>query len=91
MPKAILPLILEKLVYDRNIIKKLQKKEKDPFKNSLLEIKQKAFKVSANSLYGFLGYKNSRFFCKEIVSLVTLTGRKILKNAASIVQKIIIK
>ena len=87
MPKAILPLILEKLVHDRNIIKKLQKKEKDPFKNSLLEIKQKAFKVSANSLYGFLGYKNSRFFCKEIASLVTLTGRKILKNAASIVEK----
>ena len=87
MQKSILPLILEKLVSDRNIIKKLQKKEKDPFKNSLLEIKQKALKVSANSLYGFLGYKNSRFYCKEIASLVTSTGRKILKNAASIVEK----
>ena len=87
MKKAILPLILEGLVRDRNIIKKIQKNEKDPFKNSLLEIKQKALKVSANSLYGFLGYKNSRFFCKEIAALVTSTGRRILKNAALIVEK----
>ena len=85
--KAILPSILENLVKSRNLVKNLQKNEKDPFKNNLLDIKQKALKVTANSLYGYLGYKNSRFFAKEIASLITGTGRRILKNAANIVEK----
>ena len=85
--KAILPSILEYLVKSRREVKQKQKKEKDQFKNSLLEIRQKALKVSANSLYGYLGYKNSRFYAKEIAALITSTGRRILKNAAAIVQK----
>lgn len=85
--KAILPSILEYLVKSRREVKQKQKKEKDPFKTSLLEIRQKALKVSANSLYGYLGYKNSRFYAKEIAALITSTGRRILKNAAAIVQK----
>ena len=85
--KAILPSILEFLVKSRRMVKKLQKNEKDPLKNSLLEIRQKALKLTANSIYGYLGYKNSRFFAKDIASLITSTGRRILKNAAAIVQK----
>ena len=63
-------------------------KETDKFKNSLLEIRQKSLKISANSLYGYLGYKNSRFYAKEIAALITKTGRRILRNAANIVNKI---
>ena len=40
----------------------MQKVEKDQFKNSLLDIKQKSLIISANSLYGYLGYKSSRFY-----------------------------
>ena len=86
-PKAILPSILFNLVNSRKDVKNLLKKEKDKFKYSLLDIKQKALKVSANALYGYLGYKNSRFYAKEIAALVTSTGRRILKNAANIVNK----
>ena len=86
-PKAILPSILFNLVNSRKEVKNLLKKEKDKFKYSLLDIKQKALKVSANALYGYLGYKNSRFYAKEIAALVTSTGRRILKNAANIVNK----
>ena len=85
--KAILPSVLEYLVKSRNSVKNQQKNEKDPFKYNLLDIKQKALKVTANSLYGYLGYKNSRFFAKAIASLITGTGRRILKNAANIVEK----
>ena len=87
-PAAILPSILEYLVGERKAVKKMQKVEKDKFKNSLLDIKQKSLKISANSLYGYLGYKNSRFYSKEIAALITKTGRKILRNAAKIVTKL---
>ena len=87
-PKATLPSILKYLVDERKNVKKQQKMEKDKFKNSLLEIKQKSLKISANSLYGYLGYKNSRFYAKEIAALITKTGRRILRNAANIVNRI---
>ena len=86
-PPATLPSILKYLVEERKIVKNKQKVEKDKFKNSLLEIKQKSLKISANSLYGYLGYKNSRFYAKEIAALITKTGRRILRNAANIVDK----
>ena len=86
-PQATLPSILRYLVDERKIVKKKQKVEKDKFKNSLLDIKQKSLKISANSLYGYLGYKNSRFYAKEIAALITKTGRRILRNAANIVNK----
>jgi len=86
-PTATLPSILKYLVDERKNVKNKQKIEKDKFKNSLLEIKQKSLKISANSLYGYLGYKNSRFYAKEIAALITKTGRRILRNAANIVNK----
>ena len=86
-PAAILPSILKYLVDERKIVKNKQKVEKDKFKISLLDIKQKSLKISANSLYGYLGYKNSRFYAKDIAALITKTGRRILRNAANIVNK----
>ena len=85
---ATLPSILKNLVEERKSVKNQQKLEKDKFKHSLLEIKQKSLKITANSLYGYLGYKNSRFYAKEIAALITKTGRRILRNAANIVTKL---
>ena len=87
-PFATLPSILKYLVEERKNVKNQQKQEKDKFKHSLLEIKQKSLKITANSLYGYLGYKNSRFYAKEIAALITKTGRRILRNAANIVKKL---
>ena len=87
-PSATLPSILKYLVEERKNVKNQQKQEKDKFKHSLLEIKQKSLKITANSLYGYLGYKNSRFYAKEIAALITKTGRRILRNAANIVTKL---
>lgn len=83
--KAILPSILESLVRKRKGVKEQIKKEKDKFKLSMLDIKQKAIKLSANSLYGYLGYKNSRFYAKSIAALVTKTGRSILQDTVNLV------
>jgi DNA polymerase alpha subunit A len=83
--KAILPIMLESLVEKRKLIKDIIKNEKDKFKLSMLDIKQKAIKLSANSLYGYLGYKNSRFYAKTIAALVTATGRSILQETVNLV------
>ena len=60
--KAILPSILEFLVKSRKSVRNELKNETDVQKQIILEIKQKALKLTANSLYGYLGYKNSRFY-----------------------------
>jgi DNA polymerase alpha subunit A len=45
-----------------------------------LQIKEKAVKVLANSIYGYLGYQHSRFQAKKLAALVTEQGRFILKS-----------
>ena len=86
-PPAILPSILRFLVGERRNVKNQQILEKDKFKHSLLEIKQKSLKILTNSLYDYLGYKNSRFYAKEIDDLIKKKGRIILRNVDYIVNK----
>ena len=83
--KAILPSLIEGLVNQRKEVKKLMKYKKDKNELENMEIQQKALKLSANSLYGYLGYKNSRFYAKEIAALITQTGRNILEKTVELV------
>lgn len=85
--KAILPTLIEGLVSNRKKVKAEMKLAKNDINlyNSL-DIKQKALKLSANSLYGYLGYKNSRFYAKPIAALITQTGRNILQDTVELVK-----
>ena len=75
---GVIPLILDKLLKERKLIKKLQKTEKDPFKWKILEAKQLAVKVTANSLYGQLGASTSPIERRNIAACTTSTGREML-------------
>ena len=53
--KGLLPEILESLLSARKKAKADLKKETDPFKRQVLDGRQLALKISANSVYGFTG------------------------------------
>lgn len=75
---AILPNVLRNLVQKRRMVKQQMKNEKDQVKWQQLNIRQQALKLTANSMYGCLGFGSSRFHAKAIAALITKTGRETL-------------
>jgi DNA polymerase alpha subunit A len=86
--RCILPKAIKELVDSRKQVKKLLKDEKDPHKQEVLDIRQKALKLTANSIYGCLGFQSSRFYAQVIAQLVTSKGREALTSTVEIVPKI---
>lgn len=78
---GVLPSILLKLLNERKQVKKSMKNETDAFKYSILNAKQLAIKVTANSLYGQLGSVFSHIRKKELAASTTSTGREMLMFA----------
>uniref|UniRef100_A0A1I8IJM1 DNA-directed DNA polymerase n=1 Tax=Macrostomum lignano TaxID=282301 RepID=A0A1I8IJM1_9PLAT len=71
--------VIGKLVETRRAVKSLLKDPKLRDEQRVqLDIRQKALKLTANSLYGCLGFQQSRFAAKPIAALVTSKGRDIL-------------
>ena len=75
---GVIPSILRNLLKERKAIKKLMKTEKDPFRYKILDAKQLALKVTANSLYGQLGASTSPVGKRDIAACTTSTGKEML-------------
>ncbi|GAA5986163.1 hypothetical protein JCM11641_004732 [Rhodosporidiobolus odoratus] len=78
-PQGILPQLIASLVARRRIVKGLMKdKSATQAKLMQYDITQKALKLTANSMYGCLGYEGSRFYARPLAALTTFKGREIL-------------
>ena len=75
---GVIPKILDDLLKARKSVKKQMNKETDPFKYKILDAKQLAVKVTANSLYGQLGAPTSPVCKRDIAACTTSTGREML-------------
>ncbi|KWU44823.1 hypothetical protein RHOSPDRAFT_17356 [Rhodotorula sp. JG-1b] len=78
-PQGILPQLIASLVARRRTVKGLMKdKSASVAKLMQYDITQKALKLTANSMYGCLGYEGSRFYARPLAALTTFKGREIL-------------
>lgn len=85
--KGILPNILEELLGARKRAKADLKKETDPFKRAILDGRQLALKISANSVYGFTGATIGKLPCLAISSSVTAFGRVMIERTKNEVEQ----
>lgn len=85
--QGILPRLIATLVGRRREVKKLMKdKRATPEELALWDTKQLAFKLTANSMYGCLGYTQSRFYARPLAMLTTFKGREILRSTKELVE-----
>jgi DNA polymerase alpha subunit A len=85
LAQGILPRLIKTLVDRRKQVKSLMKSPKITENEEMqLDIRQKALKLTANSMYGCLGFSFSRFFAKPLAMLITHKGREILQNTVDL-------
>lgn len=82
--QGILPRILGSLVKKRKEVKQLMKGNNDP----VLNTKQLALKLIANSIYGCLGTPNFRFCNFVMAKEITLHGRQILQETKVLAEQL---
>jgi len=85
--RGLLPMVLEELLSARAAAKKAMKVEKDPMRRAVLDGRQLALKVSANSVYGFTGMSAGILPCQAIAESVTAYGRDMIQKSKKVVEE----
>ena len=83
--KGLIPRVLQSLLKSRKTSKKLMDAEKDPFKKSVYDGLQLAYKVTANSIYGAIGSRTSKIYKPQIAASTTAGGRARIIHARDFV------
>jgi DNA polymerase alpha subunit A len=84
---GVLPRLIATLVSRRRQVKSLMKdKHATTEQLATWDIKQLALKLTANSMYGCLGYTKSRFYARPLAVLTTYKGREILRSTKDLAE-----
>jgi DNA polymerase delta subunit 1 len=83
---GVLPQILGELLSARKATRAQMATEKDPAMLNVLNCRQLAIKVSANSVYGFSGATTGKLPCLDVSESVTAYGRAMIDMTKSIVE-----
>lgn len=87
--KGILPRLIRTLVNRRREVKKLMKgKGATADELATWDVKQQALKLTANSMYGCLGYTKSRFYARPLAALTTSKGREVLQSTKELAESV---
>uniref|UniRef100_A0A8C3V4A3 DNA polymerase n=1 Tax=Catharus ustulatus TaxID=91951 RepID=A0A8C3V4A3_CATUS len=84
--RGVLPRVLEGLLAARSRVKAMLAEEQDPERRQVLDGRQLALKVSANSVYGFTGAQAGKLPCLEISQSVTGFGRQMIEKTKQLVE-----
>lgn len=84
--EGVFPAIVKELIETRKKVKKQMKEETDPEKKRILDAKQHALKIMANSLYGYLGFLPARLYLLEIANSITAFGRENILKTKELVE-----
>ena len=83
-PPGVLPQVLRRLVERRRQVRAAMKGETDAVALAQRNHRQLALKLTANAMYGCLGYSGSRFYAPALAELVTRLGRETLERTVDI-------
>ncbi|KAI9573828.1 hypothetical protein HD554DRAFT_2052973 [Boletus coccyginus] len=87
--QGVLPRLIAALVQRCRQVKSLMKDRSITHAKLLqYDIKQQALKLIANSMYGCLGFKYSRFYARPLASLMTFKGREILTHTCELAESL---
>ncbi|KAJ7282017.1 DNA polymerase family B-domain-containing protein [Mycena rebaudengoi] len=87
--QGVLPRLIATLVSRRRMVKLLMKDRKTPPAKLLqYDIRQQALKLTANSMYGCLGFEYSRFYARPLAALTTFKGREILTHTRELAESL---
>ncbi len=84
---GVLPRVLTELLDARKKVKKMMKKEKNEEKKRILDAKQLAIKILANSFYGYAGFPMSRLYVLDVANSITAFGRENLQRTKKLIEE----
>lgn len=76
-PKGMVVSVIEELVNNRNVYKRIVKQTIGEEKE-VANIRSNALKVLGNSFYGYLGFKGSRLYNRDVAEAITLMGQELI-------------